>query len=102
MTRKRFAVCMLLALVTVHGVDVTAGRLPRAAQTAKRVPADRPVPRTDANSKLAHQQLVEKASRGGIDVYFLGDSIVRRWGATDYPELLENWRANFFGWNAGN
>src|SRR5262249_10479422 len=31
-----------------------------------------------------------------------GDSITRRWGATDYPELLANWRENFFGWNAAN
>ena len=33
---------------------------------------------------------------------FVGDSIVRRWGATDYPELLANWKTNFFGWNAAN
>ena len=51
---------------------------------------------------IAHQQLLEKARMGGIDVYFVGDSITRRWGATDYPELLANWRQNFFGWNAGN
>ncbi len=51
---------------------------------------------------IAHAQLVEKAKQGRIDVYFEGDSIVRRWGALDYPELLANWRANFFGWNAAN
>ena len=50
----------------------------------------------------AHAQLLEKARAGGIDVYFVGDSITRRWGATDYPDLLANWRQNFFGWNAGN
>jgi lysophospholipase L1-like esterase len=50
----------------------------------------------------AHAQLLEKAHAGGIDVYFVGDSITRRWGATDYPDLLANWRRNFFGWNAGN
>jgi hypothetical protein len=65
-------------------------------------PADRPVPRTDRNSQIAHEQLLEKARKGGIDVYFLGDSITRRWGATDYPEFLANWNTNFFGWNAGN
>ena len=65
-------------------------------------PADRAVPRTDRNSMIAHAQLLEKARAGGIDVYFVGDSITRRWGATDYPELLANWRQNFFGWNAGN
>jgi lysophospholipase L1-like esterase len=69
---------------------------------ASRVPYDQPVSRTDANSLLAHEQLLEKAKRGGIDVYFEGDSITRRWGATDYPELLANWKENFFGWNAAD
>jgi (4-O-methyl)-D-glucuronate---lignin esterase len=64
--------------------------------------ADRPAARTDQNSKIAHEQLVDKARRGGIDVYFAGDSITRRWGATDYPEFLANWTQNFFGWNAAN
>lgn len=51
---------------------------------------------------IAHAQLLEKARSGRTDVYFVGDSITRRWGATDYPDLLANWRQNFFGWNAGN
>ncbi len=67
-------------------------------------PADAPIPRTDRNSRVAHAQLLEKAARGGIDLYFLGDSITRRWGCTDrqYADLFANWRTNFFGWNAGN
>lgn len=67
-------------------------------------PADQPVERSDKNSQIAHTQLVEKARKGGIDVYFLGDSITRRWGTSDrqYSAFLENWRQNFFGWNAGN
>jgi lysophospholipase L1-like esterase len=64
--------------------------------------ADRPAPRTDANSQLAHEQLLAKAKQGRIDIYFEGDSIVRRWGATDYPEFLANWKENFFGWNAAD
>ncbi len=60
------------------------------------------VPRTDANSKTAHEQLLAKAKTGKIDLYFLGDSITRRWGATDYPAFLENWNKNFHGWNAAN
>lgn len=65
---------------------------------------DKPVPRSDANSQLAHQQLLSKAKQGHIDVYFVGDSITRRWGCTDpqYADLLANWRANFFGWNAAD
>ena len=66
------------------------------------VPADLPVPRIDRNSTIAHDQLVDKARRGGIDIYFEGDSITRRWGATDYPDLLANWNRNFFGWNAAD
>jgi lysophospholipase L1-like esterase len=69
---------------------------------AQALPADRPVSRTDQNSLTAHQQLLQKARAGGIDVYFEGDSITRRWGATDYPDFLTNWKQNFFGWNAGN
>jgi len=65
-------------------------------------PADRAAPRADQNSMTAHAQLLKKAKQGRIDVYFEGDSIVRRWGALDYPELLANWQANFFGWNAAN
>jgi lysophospholipase L1-like esterase len=66
------------------------------------LPADQPVFRTDANSLVAHSQLLAKAKQGGIDVYFEGDSITRRWGATDYPDLLANWKQNFFGWNAAD
>src|SRR5580658_4878317 len=65
-------------------------------------PADQPVSRTDQNSLTAHAQLLEKAKKGGTDIYFEGDSITRRWGATDYPALLANWNQNFFGWNAAD
>jgi lysophospholipase L1-like esterase len=63
-----------------------------------------PQPRNDENSKKAHQQLVAKAKTGGIDLYFLGDSITRRWGCTDpvWSAMLAHWKASFFGWNAGN
>lgn len=64
--------------------------------------ADRAAPRTDANSQLAHTQLLAKAKAGGIDIYFEGDSITRRWGATDYPDFLANWQKNFHGWNAAD
>jgi len=72
------------------------------AQPPAPVPADTPVLRTDQNSLAAHAQLLDKARHGGTDVYFEGDSIVRRWGATDYPDFLANWNQNFFGWNAGD
>jgi lysophospholipase L1-like esterase len=64
--------------------------------------AVKPIARTDANSRAAHEQLLAKAKAGRIDVYFTGDSITRRWGATDYPDFLANWNANFHGWNAAD
>jgi len=75
---------------------------PSAAPVAAPPPADQPAPRTDPNSLIAHEQLLDKTKKGRIDIYFEGDSITRRWGATDYPELLANWKQNFFGWNAAD
>src|SRR6476659_9373128 len=51
-----------------------------------------PSPRTDRNSELAHEQLLEKSKQGGIDIYFEGDSITRRWGTSDaqYKDFLAN------------
>jgi lysophospholipase L1-like esterase len=66
------------------------------------LPAERPAARTDPNSIAAHAQLLAKAKQGRTDIYFEGDSITRRWGATDYPEPLANWKQNFFGWNAAD
>ena len=80
----------------------TPARGAQAPLPRRGVPAYEAAPRTDANSQKAHEQLLEKAKRGGIDVYFVGDSIARRWGATDYPAFLENWKQNFHGWNAAD
>ena len=48
--------------------------------------------------------MVEKAKKGGIDIYFEGDSIARRWGTSDaaWAQNLTNWNTNFFGWNAAD
>lgn len=80
-----------------------AGQSGQSGQGRATAP-DQPVPRTDRNSQTAHAQLLEKARQGRIDVYFLGDSITRRWGTSDeqYRAFLENWRQNFFGWNAAD
>ena len=81
---------------------VPASTAREAAAAQAPWPADRATPRTDSNSMLAHRQLLAKRTQGKIDAYFLGNSITRRWGATDYPQFLANWRANFHGWNAAN
>jgi lysophospholipase L1-like esterase len=72
------------------------------AQTDAVRRADESVPRNDRNSEIAHEQLLAKRKQGRIDIYFEGDSITRRWGAIDYPQLLANWKENFFGWNAAD
>src|SRR5215207_7534651 len=81
-------------------------RLIPSSQTtpSRQTAADRPSPRADQNSMLAHAELLEKRTKGRIDVYFLGDSITRRWGTSDeqYRAFFENWRQNFYGWNAAN
>jgi lysophospholipase L1-like esterase len=91
---KCFRAWVVMTTVTMLGAIAAAQRpMP---------PADQPSPRTDANSMLAHTQLLQKKTQGRIDVYFAGDSITRRWGATDYPELLAHWTQTFFGWNAAD
>ena len=87
---------MSLSILTVTGQQTPVSPTP--------VPADAASPRTDKNSQIAHEQLLEKAKKGRIDVYFLGDSITRRWGTSDeqYKHFYRNWKENFWGWNAGN
>lgn len=89
-----------LTLLAIAWVSGTCG----AAYAAPIEPADQPMARTDANSLKAHEQLLAKRTQGRIDVYFMGDSITRRWGTSDrqYADLLENWNANFKGWNAAD
>ena len=64
--------------------------------------ADRPVPQSNPLFLAAHEMLLKKKTQGVIDVYFLGDSITRRWQGTDYPEHKKNWDRNFRGWNVAD
>jgi len=70
-----------------------------AAANSAVAAADQPVPRTKRKFDAGpRKSLLAKAKRGGIDLYFVGDSITRRWGTSDtlYADMLANWRANFF------
>ena len=96
--RNKWSVERRRARVWILALGLAAARVSLTAQ----VPADEPVERTDHNSQVAHQDLLKKKTQGTIDVYFEGDSILRRWGATDYPELLANWQKTFHGWNAAD
>jgi lysophospholipase L1-like esterase len=94
----------LISILLILFAAASAPWLPLAdAQSTPAAPAaNQPIPRGDPNSMTAHEQLLDKARKGGIDIYFEGDSIARRWGATDYPDLLANWKQNFYGWNAAD
>lgn len=92
-------------LLTLLTLGLLRGGVAAAAEpAAPRYRADVARPRTDANSMRAHEQLMAKAKAGGIDLYFLGDSITRRWGCTDpqFAPMLADWNRHFFGWNAGD
>jgi lysophospholipase L1-like esterase len=111
-SKLRYALALVWTLLfpAVSGAQAPPTPAPAAEQTAGRgrgpalpqVPAWEAQARSDENSRLAHEQLLAKRTQGRIDIYFAGDSIVRRWGATDYPQLLANWNENFRGWNAAN
>jgi lysophospholipase L1-like esterase len=88
---------MVLFCAVAPGKDKAA-----RAEAPGRVAADRAAPQENPLFLPAHRQLLKKTKSGVIDVYFLGDSITRRWHANDYPRFQENWNKNFFGWNAAN
>lgn len=92
---------LFFGLILIQGATIVGS----CQMTSKQVEsAAVSVPRTDQNSKLAHEDLLKKAKQGRIDIYFEGDSITRRWGTSDesYKDLLTNWQRNFFGWNAAD
>lgn len=64
-------------------------------------PADKPAARNDDPTWVKkHVELLERAKRGNIDLYFEGDSITRRWEGE--VRHKENWDQNFRGWKAAS
>ena len=111
-TVSMFGQALILAVAFAPCAATCAAKALNTAGASKNVetiaantrPAVQAVPRSDRNSQIAHEQLVQKAKAGRIDVYFEGDSITRRWGTSDpqYAEFLGNWKENFYGWNAAD
>jgi lysophospholipase L1-like esterase len=93
--RRRYVALLTLLMVPALGLS---------AEPPPSLPADVPQERTDANSRQAHQDLLAKRGKGRIDLYFVGDSITRRWGAAEskYSALLAHWQKSFHGWNAAD
>lgn len=89
----------LLATLFLGAMDAKSGPADVQASPSG---GDQPAPQTNPLFLPAHQALLKKAKDGKTDVYFLGDSIMRRWQGTDYPEHNKNWDQNFSGWNAAD
>jgi lysophospholipase L1-like esterase len=100
---RNFATVVTLVVVAVwSAVSLADG--PRGENKGNSLSGRKIVPTPQANEQFlkAHRELLAKARSGKIDVYFVGDSITRRWQATDYPKHRSNWEKNFYGWNAAN
>ena len=93
------AVVGLFAQSNLSANSTTATASPASSLSAATAHVPYP-PRGKA--EIAHQQLLQKARTGKIDLYFLGDSITRRWDALDYPDFLAHWNKHFHGWNAAD
>src|SRR5437762_11112671 len=82
-TVSMFRRAVILAVAFAACAASCAARSPNSAGALKNVetsaanaqPAVRPIPRSDRNSQIAHEQLLQKAKTGQVDVYFEGDSI---------------------------
>jgi lysophospholipase L1-like esterase len=87
---RSFTVFFILAALA-YASSIAVGQTPG--------PADKPAARNEDPVWVSkHAELLEKAKRGGIELYFEGDSITRRWEATHQ----DNWRQNFAGWKAAD
>lgn len=88
--------CFAAAIFTFGVAPAQSGG---SSQNASAGPADRPAARNDDPTWVnKHKELVERAKKGNIDLYFAGDSITRRWEATHRA----NWDQNFGGWKAAD
>ena len=76
-------IALLLAAVLLGGVS-------RAQSPVRHGPADQPASRTDANSKIAHTQLLEKA-RKGASTSILKATQSRAAGARAIPNTRRTW-----------
>ena len=97
-----FVMCAALLVAGVSGVLAEAPASAPAVAVGSNV-ADQPSPKgrdgvIDKNFEARHEKYVELAKKGGIDLYFIGDSITDGWHGSG----KEVWKKEFAGWNAEN
>jgi lysophospholipase L1-like esterase len=106
---------LMMAAAMLAGADAPATPPTATAAATKPAgwePADQPTPRMDPKTKEAskpwmkhHDGLVEQAKKGGIDLYFEGDSITDFWTKTFNKRPVNGqaiWDHEFAGWHPGN
>src|ERR1700751_1970634 len=97
---------VMLAATSIYGADTTTSApspplAPAAPREAADVPHIRIDPKTgqpNAGWLKHHEKLVGLAKKGGIDLYFEGDSITDFW--TTRGKAV--WEKEFSGWHPGD
>ena len=106
---------LMMAAAMLAGADAPTTPPATSAATTKPAgwePADQPTPRIDPKTKEPskpwmkhHDGLVEQAKKGGIDLYFEGDSITDFWTTQFNKRPVTGqavWDHEFAGWHPGN
>lgn len=91
----------VLAALLLSGCDGSDERVPVAGVESMKIPdhqATRPVPRLQKQCVKMHERINELASKGGIDLVFLGDSVVEFWR----NEGKKTWAKYYARRNAAN
>jgi lysophospholipase L1-like esterase len=81
-------------LVTAMGLAPIHGVAQEKAQNS----ATKPVPRKDKGWQQRHQQFLERAKKGNVDLLFIGDSITQGWEGSG----KEVWKERYDALNAAN
>jgi lysophospholipase L1-like esterase len=86
-----------LAPAAAPGAPATTAAAPATGRGPRvTAPADQPAIKPGAGFLQRHEQYVALAKKGGIDLYFEGDSITDGWHGK------KTWDTAFGGWKAGN
>ena len=103
------ALAAVISAMRLMGATDTAMTAPATAPALALPPADQPHakvnPRTgapDGGWMKRHEALVAQAKKGGVDLYFEGDSITDFWTSNRKGNGHAVWDKEFGGWNPGN
>ena len=70
---------------TANGPDEPVAARPAETVVDHRRDATTPMPRRDTAYQVRHQRFVQRAAEGGVDLLFIGDSLVEGWNGAGRP-----------------